>query len=528
MKKQLLLIAIVLSVLAAFSQHYQPTRVDIKVKEDWEKFKTFSCGENGVITYYHKNISNGKKSWHISFFNEELEEVWSKRIKTEDDRNIVEEYYDEDLNTAYILIADTKIEKEKKRFSLDDENPTNIIKIKPEKRSDKVSLIKHKLPISNYNYYKSFLVARDKLFIFLEQIKFNFFQKCCNPLIPLSKAFYDAPARYLFMLDTKENYKSKSIPIIHKGEYYAYQNAFKNEKDEIIFLANVKDPADSEFDKQVMYTIDGKNGEVKQKTWLNNDINVPVQYPGIIKHKGNKNIYIVMYGEEDNKEESGILMKHYEKNSLTKKKKYSLKELTGRDNRKGILGLFTVKVKTHMRFHHKTYSLSEDGAYMIVGERLTPYYETRTYYSNGQMRTERVHMGWNYHESYLMAFNKEDELLWHDTFDMNDYTFVGDTRLIPRLNVRETDNDEVTMMFAAGDKILSKVVEDAESNDRQEEFKLRSQYKESRIKGNYEPNIEHWYDKYFIASGYVDVKRSEFFLSGKDRVYYFTKVKYDN
>lgn len=534
MKKFTLLLILISLFSISSAQHFQPTRVDIKVKKDWGGFNTIACGENGVISLYFKYKGNAlvgrEKTMYVSLFDENLEEIWQKSIQLNTDLSMIDYKYDSLTENVYLLFAESTNNRGKISLKFSKNTMIDIITIKPERESrrssDLLSKTSHTIALASLNIYKEMLPVNGKLFIFTNEVRVPVFSQCCSPINTLKTWMTSAPKDYVYQLNIEKSRDNKSIDLNHGGKSYSHKTVFLDHNQDITYLVQVNKVAKSRVDAQKLYTIDHESGRIKNALLLDDGTRIELQYPSAIKHNEDNIIFVAMYGEDKSNQESGLLFRYFKDNEKEFEQTFSLKEVAGQDNRKKFLGLFSSKEQTNMRFHSRSYSLDKEGNYLVIGERLSPYFETYYTYVNGSMTSYTVHEGWTYHEAYLMAFNENHELIWRHVFDMGNTT-VYNINLIPRLMVKRLAFDKITLMFGAGDQISSLLIEDAEVDGKQDFFTLKSQFKQSRIRADYIPSIEHWYKDYFIASGYVDVKKSDFFLSGKDKIYYFTKLKYE-
>lgn len=533
MKKVILLLSIVLfSFPTLHSQSYQPKRVDFKVKKDWFGFKTIACGENGLITFYFKEKGNAlfgkEKTLFVSLYDKDLEKVWQNSKKINNDLSVVDYKYDKKTNEVYLVFAN----EDGAGLEFNDDTKVEIVKIKatPKKRkssNELMTLAKHSIAIQSKNSYQNMLVSGGNVFLFLQEMRIPFIARCCNPFSLIKQLGTSKAKEYIYKLSSEKNFDNKQISLNHKGKYYRHLTSFLNDNGDIVYFADIINVDKSGLDRQRLYVIDSESGKIKRNTDLSKDIRKELRYKTALQHKDNQILYAGLYGEDDNSAKTGFLFRFFEDSKMVDEKEYSLKELTGKDNKKKFLGIFNVKDRTYMRFHDKTYQLDDKGSYMVIGEKLSKYTETYTYTdANGNMRSRTVHLGWTYNEAYLMAFDKNNKPLWGKTFDMYETT-VYNLSLVPRLYIKQLSEDEVTVMFGIGDEITTMQINEADPSD-QKTVSIKSQFKKSRVKGDFMPSIEHWYNDYFIASGYVNVKRGDSFLSGKDKLYYFTKLKFDD
>lgn len=516
----------------AHAQLYQPKRIDIKVQKNWYRFETIVCGENGVLTFYFKSrrkLFKGKeKKLYISQYDHNLNKIREDSIELNTDLLLRDYTYDKKSEKLYILFANRLVVSSS---NSNKNNPIEIVTVNASSGKNSndefIKLAKHSIALGSYASYKKMQATNGQVFMFIQRYPMSFLNICFEPLEGIKLFLGSASKNHVFVLDSKKNHNNKSIAIKHNGKYHQYKNTFIDNQGNVKYLSSIVDDKKTGQEKLKLLTLDKVNGTIISSITMNDGVRTPLQYSRALEHTNNELIFIAMAGEDKNTKKSEILFRYFKGDKMEFEQRFSLKKITGEDNRQKILGLFNTKDQTNMRFHSKSYKLDNKGNYIIIGERLSPFY--KTYYhtdANGNIQSDRVHIGWTYHEAYLMAFNKNHELIWTNQFDMENTTFE-ELRFIPRLTAKRVSDHKLILMFGMKDKITNLVIERAEVIGEQESFTLKSQFKKSRIREDYLPTIEYWYNYYFIASGYINVKKSGSILSGKDKIYFVTKLMYD-
>ncbi len=170
----------------------------------------------------------------------------------------------------------------------------------------------------------------------------------------------------------------------------------------------------------------------------------------------------------------------------------------------------------------------EDG-YLFLGEAYYPTYRTESYttYVNGSpvTRTRTVFDGYQYTHAVLARFDKMGKMEWGQTFEMNPQTKPYYAKRF--ISTPEVVDDGISMVFASGSKIYTKVVnEEGITIDDEESEQIELQKEGDEIKYS-SSNLDYWYKDFFLAYGYQKIKNKE--ERGKDRkrkIFFMTKIRY--
>ncbi len=175
---------------------------------------------------------------------------------------------------------------------------------------------------------------------------------------------------------------------------------------------------------------------------------------------------------------------------------------------------------------------TEDG-YLLLGEA---YYavtnlKAETNYSivngvNTPVTSFRsVFEGYAYTHAILCKFNRAGELAWDRSFKM--YPARRPFYVKRFISLAETDDAAIKMVFASGNKIVTKAVSqdgdillDFESED------IETGNEEDEVKRSWS-NLEYWYGDYFYAFGFQTIKNEDDDdVKQKRKVYFINKVRF--
>ncbi|MBN2747107.1 MAG: hypothetical protein JXR34_10310 [Bacteroidales bacterium] len=164
--------------------------------------------------------------------------------------------------------------------------------------------------------------------------------------------------------------------------------------------------------------------------------------------------------------------------------------------------------------------LQFDSSYVILAERYNPEYHYETYYNiYGSMYNEQVFDGYRFTDAIAAAFTSNGDLLWDNTFSIND---------IISYNLEENvvvyfDNKTQVLLYYFEGKIYSKVISGSELVFEKEETEVETVDPSEKILHENYGKIYHWYDSYFLLTGYQVVIDSR---GERRKVFFFVKLKF--
>ncbi|MFC0182840.1 hypothetical protein SAMN04515674_10860 [Pseudarcicella hirudinis] len=144
------------------------------------------------------------------------------------------------------------------------------------------------------------------------------------------------------------------------------------------------------------------------------------------------------------------------------------------------------------------------------------YYSPWGYRGYGSYGSQQIFDGWVYTHAVVAAFDDNGKLLWDNSIEMKD---VKEPKLIEKVKA-SINGDEITLSYSTGGKISTKVVKGDKILENTQQKQIETDQEGDKVKKTTSDNIDFWYGKYFLASGYQKIsndnegaKRNVFFLS---------------
>ena len=167
-----------------------------------------------------------------------------------------------------------------------------------------------------------------------------------------------------------------------------------------------------------------------------------------------------------------------------------------------------------------------DGQFIITSEAYNPEYHTNTqmsydYYGRAFPTSYQVFDGFRYSHAFIAGFDSSGNMLWNNGMEMRDIL----TKYLNRKLNFAFDKDEIVLFYNANNKVASKVIKGNTIVDNTSYTSLVSLRNTDQPVDEYLGTIEHWYDDYFIATGYQTI-RNNYLESNKRNVFYISKMAF--
>lgn len=218
---------------------------------------------------------------------------------------------------------------------------------------------------------------------------------------------------------------------------------------------------------------------------------------------------------------------------------FSFSELTNLENyirgsiaerRQRLLKRWFQRSKTSNLEHHLTIHrvLEYDGIFLLSGEAFTPDFRTVTtvaydYYGRPVPRSYSVFDGYRYSHSVVVAFSPQGKLLWDNGMEMiNIRTFDLNKKL-----VLYPDNEGLAFAYNHEGKIAWKQVRENITLTNISYANIETKYSKDRINNEQGSRLIHWYNKYFVASGYQTISNNYLPDQNRRNVFYMNKIAFD-
>jgi len=209
------------------------------------------------------------------------------------------------------------------------------------------------------------------------------------------------------------------------------------------------------------------------------------------------------------------------------KREQRIKERIERKKIKGKLVKFNYRFLVHeiVPYHDQ---------YVLLGEAFYPRYVSmdRSMYSGFfspytfsrgmSVRDGRIFDGYYYTHAVVMGFDRNGNLLWDNSFEINDiktYTLEQFVKL-------EVHDDKIVLLYLFENEFRSKIIKGNEvlEGKSREPVKTKGQDDVVKNESNNVVKLDYWYQDYFFAYGVQEVANP---LLGKRRVFFINKVSYD-
>ena len=167
-----------------------------------------------------------------------------------------------------------------------------------------------------------------------------------------------------------------------------------------------------------------------------------------------------------------------------------------------------------------------NGQLVIISEAYSPEYHTNTqmsydYYGRAFPSSYQVFDGFRYSHAFVAGFDYNGNMAWNNGMEMRD---IITKYLNQKLNCL-FENDETVLYYNANNKVAFKTIKGNTIVDNTSYTTLTPMRGTDQPLDEYLVTIEHWYDDYFIATGYQTI-RNNFLESNKRNVFYISKMAF--
>lgn len=168
----------------------------------------------------------------------------------------------------------------------------------------------------------------------------------------------------------------------------------------------------------------------------------------------------------------------------------------------------------------------KDGQMVIVSEAYSPEYHTNTqmsydYYGRAFPSSYQVFDGFRYSHAFIAGFDSSGSMAWNNGIEMRDIL----TKYLNRKLNYMFDGDETILYYNANNKIAFKSIKGNTIVENTSYITLPPARGTDQHMDEYLGTIEHWYDDYFIASGYETI-RNNYLETNKRNVFYLSKMAF--
>lgn len=270
---------------------------------------------------------------------------------------------------------------------------------------------------------------------------------------------------------------------------------------------------------------------------LQNEILNPIESSSLLFGRAlalneNQQLIAGVYGQRNSDYSRGIFMAHLNEEDASEpiyfpfadlenffkfmkvKREKRIKE---RIQRKKIKGK---KIRFQYRFLVHEF-VEYDDEYILLGEAFYPRYRSveRSGYT-GINQSTMVFDGYQYTHAVIIGFSKEGELIWDNSFEINDVR----TFTLEQFVKMDLQEDKIVLLYLFDSKIRSKIIQ----NNTVLEGKSLSELNRHTYspEGQKVGKLEYWYNGYFLASGIQNIGRPGIGRQTR-QIFFVNKIRFE-
>ena len=511
----LLMLLLLFGANISFAQKTKkPLRIEINANIENNIFQLIPCHEKGVLLFYKSNLKDkdGRVKWIFTLFNKDLEEKWIREIPLLE--NVTFNKYVSDEEYSYILFhnsgkkASAKFNLQILKYSLINEDFTLVSEDIPEKAKIVnietfkkkaylgLQLRKDKVELDIIDLVSGELIQMPVVFKNKNVLSAIYVNKIKNTVGIVLTNFESRNKKKMYLVEFKLNGTHLgSTEIATAGNDYVlnYARLNTNKKGENILIGT--------------YNINKvKISELKDE----NQIESTGFY--ISKVADNEQKFIKFYNFLDFENFYGS---QASRNIITLKKRAKRKNKDNKD--------FSLDYNLIMHDIYET-----DSSTILIAELYYAKFHTVTnftydYYGNSIPYTYQVFDGYSFFNTILCGFDDNGNMQWNHGFEIRDVLSYDISKHICPLIIDE----DIILAYNREGQIASKIFYKDEIIGDLEYFNLEPKHKKDFVLEDKNSNMIHWYDDYFLCSGYELIRNNSLSKKNKRTVFYINKIKFN-
>lgn len=167
-----------------------------------------------------------------------------------------------------------------------------------------------------------------------------------------------------------------------------------------------------------------------------------------------------------------------------------------------------------------------NGQFIVASEAYSPEYHTNTqmsydYYGRAFPTSYQVFDGFRYSHAFVAGFDSSGVMIWNNGMEMRDIL----TKYLNRKLNCLFENDETVLYYNANNKVAFKTIKGNSIVENTSYTALATKRGTDQPVAEYLGTIEHWYDDFYIATGYQTI-RNNYLEQNKRNVFYISKMAF--
>ncbi|MFC2111158.1 hypothetical protein ACFLQ5_01760 [Bacteroidota bacterium] len=535
MKRTLILFyVLIIGLSMSFAQKSgKPLRVEIQVDNYSDYHYIAPVSDNGVVLISKSDQYSKKKDfWIFTKYNTDFKKEWSQKFPVDPGHDSLEYYYSK--NMLYVFFNDNQL----------GESYVDIVKVNLTNNNIEDINVSFK-PKTRLKFFKVLgdyaLIAGNTMPTNLQVCGQLCLTMACLPILLGVSTFKMKPVIVIVDLSSKK----KKVIIPELKRHSKVVSADVNDEAEVMNVVINSKRQPSVFGKDESFTIIKEysdRGELNSTLKLKSSSSKDLIDGKLMQVDENEKIFIGTYSKivGNKKRSSGMahgmcfskiidnkqdFIKYYDFTDFKNfyktvigshiKKKINRKKSKGKE----------VAIGYRLLIHDDV--IIQNNEYIIVAEAYYPEYHY-VYYTdgNGNRQSRQVFDGYRYTHAVIAAFDKDGELLWDNVFEIMNIRYIFNLREKVKV-LRDSEDDEVVLVYNYGGYLHSKVIEGAHVIERKKETKIKTKSSKDEVKWSDHDDIDYWYDNYFISWGYQTIKNQGKKKQKRRKVFYFTKIEYN-
>lgn len=522
----------------AKAQDERPMRIEIEAKSSSDNYNIIPFGKKGVLLFYQSNATwqEANARWIFSLYDINFKEIWTKNYSDSKYMNL--RLQDKDDDNLYLFLQKAVGKNQKDDFSvvtinINTGNISSVKGVNPD-HSD-VNLFR---VLNNKAYCGGATVP--SLGAEIGQV---FFSLTLVPFFSGLTLLKYHPSFFTVDLGSGSISSIKERP---KGQAWVESMETNHAKNSI--LLTIKNHIPSRKNFMYLNEYDAKGNKLNSIELVTNNTKRKLNTAKLLSLGDSAEIIIGSYNNKVNgyganaannafKEASaGIYFTRVEggqQKFITFYNFSELKSFSSTLNSNKALRLKQKEIRKKARGKEISFEISmlihdiivKNGQFIFIAETYRPEYHnvsytTYDYYGRPNTSTYSVFDGYRYSDAIIMSFDKEGNLLWDNSFEMNDVLAMN---LDERVEVLFSE-DDIILTYSNEGEIESKIIRGNEVVEGNTSTPIQTNYKNDKLISDYNSDMVYWYGNYFISYGYQRIKNTSPDARSKRTVFYFNKI----
>jgi hypothetical protein len=549
MKKLLLIALLITTTFTVWSQKSEPLRLEIPAPSGSDPFNYVTAGKYGICIFFPTVSGSGKDSisWSFTMTDEQLKEKWHRMVPLHKDVTYLKSLSTKEA--VYLLFHDTKQNKEGNIF---------VFMIIPRLQV----ITEHRASIPDKAEVVDFEISDNVAYI-------GYNSRKSQPgiigfsLVTSEKSKYDITTeKDALLLDISVDTTRQDIFATYKIQYSSTRNhLFVNQYNlpgTLVKTFDFTEQVEKKNFNSAQFIPRGEGNGIVAGTYGFNVTSTRRQYDYYDNYYNSYyyNYYSPYYSRQpdyDANEDktpvsdgyftatvtNGVAdkIKYYnfsgfsnafkyitDPNALRAKARPLKKKEKTAESESANIDILNDKTLNLRLITHEL--LINNGQVIISSEAYSPEYHTNTqmsydFYGRAFPTSYQVFDGFRYSHAFVAGFDSSGNMLWNNGMEMRDII----TKYLNRKLNCLFENDETVLYYNANNKVAFKTIKGSSIVENTSYTTLVPKRTNDQPYDEYLGTIEHWYDDYFIATGYQTI-RNNYLENNKRNVFYISKMAF--